>query len=136
MLIGNKQVPGFGLFGSDSVQIVMNAAAANAAVSGLLQSGQGLLRLKVRKIQVLGQRLNDLRSGISFESDGQVAAGQRGKDISQRMASGKAPIFVQAPPQSQVRSGQDQGGGIGGPKPILAELRRGKGLPGQAVLSP
>ena len=102
---GNQQVPGFGLFGGDGVQIVVDAAAANAAVPGLLQSGQYLVGLKVRKIQVLGQRLNCLRRGISFDTDGQVAAGQRGKDLGQRMASGKAPIFMQAPPQSQVRGG-------------------------------
>lgn len=71
---GNKQVLGFCLFGGYGVQIVVDAAAANAALPGLLQSGQYLLRLKVRKIQVLGQLLNRLRRGISFYTDGQVAA--------------------------------------------------------------
>ena len=72
MLIANKQVLGFGLFGGYGVQIVVDAAAANAALPGLRQSGQYLLRLKVRKIQVLGQLLNRLRRGISFYTDGKL----------------------------------------------------------------
>ena len=84
------------------MKIIVDAPAANTLFPRFLQCRQHLCRRQIMKVQIRRQTRDGLGRLVSVQTEGQIAARERGKYFCQCMSPGQTAFLMQ--PDAQCRA--------------------------------